>query len=359
MYPSIHFKILNLTLLFVFFLSVIAYLPHQKVPVLSWTNNCLYFLMFLQCVFIYRKETNNRDIFFNIGLLCFFYSFSFVNVFIGDGYLLGNDFLSFYLCQYRTILLSFLLGLSVLYICVKYMVATLSKRYVYLITFACIVPALIWSFYPFFVDKDYLLTLPDYTELFKSVFVFTLLSFVATCVYGIYLYKKQKSLGEHINSLMVCFFIMTLLDLTDSFGYVYKIKLFSISQYVLLAILSFFIITLFRKLNYVYSEFGQFYESLVVSGNKYGVPIKRKKDIVISPFLRFFETYFHHRRNILGLIALILVVWINFLHVSTFLKLNLVVAFTAFLILSGYMLALLHKRMSKDNLLSLKQHTDY
>ncbi len=354
---AIHFKVINSCLGYLCLLVICTNFSHQTVPVWSWVNYCLYFLMSVLCLFIFRYEKANKAIFFNIGLLCFFYGMSFVNLFVGDGYLLGNDFLSFYVFQYRTILLSVLLGFAVVYVCIRYIFFELHVGYAYLITGACVMPLLFWCYAPFLLDKNYLLNLPNNLELYRSVLHFTLFSLLAVCVYGFCLYRNERSLGEHVNTVMVYFFVMTTLELTDAAGTVYGIKLFSISQYILLIILSLFIVTLYRKLVYNCSDFAQFYERLIVSGNSYGVPIRRRESALTQRFLILSGQYFHHRKNTLGLAVLGFAMTMNYLQISSYLKLNLVVVFSAFLILSGYALALFNKRTANGNLLSFKRTT--
>ncbi|MFQ5652276.1 MAG: hypothetical protein ACE5IY_20290 [bacterium] len=222
---------------------------------------------------------------------------------------------------------------------------------------AVIFPVFMWHFYPFFMNLNYLVTLPDYEVFDKSILVFTFFSFFFVCFYGILLYRTERSLGEHINSLMVCFFIMTLLDITDSVGYIYKIRLLSLSQYVLLIILSFFIITLFRKLNSIYSEFGQFYEHLMISGNHFGVPIKRKKSPFVFSFLNFLRAYFDQRRNSVAFIMFVFVFCLNYFDFDLFFKINVLAVSFATLVLFFYISALYHKRVNSGDFLALRRRS--
>ena len=348
-----HFKIINFSLAFVLFLALISNLPHLQVPFSALVNYSLYFFVFLQCCFILKRAQKNKAIFFNIGLLCFFYSLGFINLFLGDGYLIGNDYLSFYFFQYRKILFSFLLGLSIIYVLVSYIFSNLRTAQIYFISLLVTLPVLLWHFGQFIIDKDFLLNFQDNVLLYKSILYFTFFSFLGVCLYGFFLYRNEISLGEHINSLMVCFFVLTLIDITDTFAYIYEIKLFSISQYIALPTLSFFIITLFRKLNYIYSDFGQFYDTLMTEGNKWGVPIKRKKSAYALSFLSLVQAYLHQKRNVFGLATLSLVFCVSYFDVSPFLKLHLIALVAGMIVLFFYLSALYHKRLSNGDLLSL------
>lgn len=349
----INFRIINYWLIFVLFLIVISNLPHQPVPVFSWINCSIYFLLFLQCLFLFRKDQKNKYIFFNIGLFSLFHSLTFINIFIGERLTFGSDFLAYYFFEYRIILLSFLFVLCVVYLCINYLFNKLSPIYLYIITISIILPIFLWHYYPFLLDKQYILEVED-TVLFKHEMYFNILPLFFILLYGITLYRHDRSLGEHINTIMVCFFIITIMDITNLVGYIYRITIFSLSQYVLLVNLSFFLITMFRLLNYAYSEFGQFYNAIVTAGNDLGVPIKRKKGVSIS-ILDYAKAYFHHRRNAIGFLTLIFIFCINYFNVSLFIKLNLAVLSTGVLIVFYYLTALYAKRQKNNNLISIKK----
>ena len=356
---KIYFKIINIWLSYIFFLSLIANLPHYGIPFLSWVNLSLYFLIFLQCIFILRRTKNNKEIFVNLGLLCLVYSVSIISVFIGKGALIENTILSHYIYQYRKILVSFLLSLSIIYICVRFVFNKLKPNLIYLFSFLIILPIFWWHFGSYILDRNYVfnvLTVDfDYETLFRDILYFTFFPFFFICAYGLLLYKEEKSLGEHVNGLMVCFFIMTLLDIVDIFGELYEIKLFTLSQYVILINLTLFVVTLFNKINFIYSDFGQFYEELVVTGNKWGVPIKRKRNGTAAAFLESIKVYFNYKKNTLGFLLLFIICSLNYLNVSLFLKLNITAATFAIIVLFFYISALYQKRLSNGNLLSTQK----
>ena len=349
----INFKIINYWLSFVLFLIILSNFPHERVPILSWINCSIYFLLFLQCLFLFKKDANNKFIFFNIGLFSLFHSLSIINTFIGDQFLFGSDFLAYYFFEYRIIILSFLFVLCVVYLCINYLFNELEPLYLYLITLTIILPLFFWHYYPFLEDKEYILKIED-AVLYKHDMYFNFLPLFFIFLYGLILYRYDRSLGEHINTIMVCFFIITIMDITNLLGDIYKITIFSLSQYVLLVNLSFFLITMFRLLSYAYSEFGQFYNTIVTAGNDFGVPIKRKKSASIS-ILDFARAYFHHRRNAIVFLALIFIFCINYFNVSLFIKLNLAVLTTGVLIIFYYLTALYAKRMKTNNLISIKR----
>ncbi len=352
---SIHFRIINYWFGFILFLIAVSNIPHQSMPVMSWLNCSLFFVVCLQCFFIARHEISNRAIFINLGIYSLLWSLSFVNPFIGTGYLMGDDFMGFYVFQYRKILMSFLLGLAVTYILMRYVFPTLSTLATYLVSLAVLLPVLLISFWPYLADRDYLVNLPNNSAFYKANMFFTSFCFLIVWLYGVFLYRNERSLGHHVNALVVCYFFLTLMDIIDGFGDIYGIKLFSLSQVLLLIIHALFITTLFRRLNFVYSEFGRFYEAIAVQGNAMGVPIKRKKSHYAIGFVNILRAYFHHQRNLIWALSLAFVFGINYFDFSLFFKINLAALWFGVIILFAYVSALLKKRSRAGDFLALRR----
>ncbi len=345
---GIHFKIINIWFGFVLFLIIISNLPHQSVPIFSWINVSLYFLLFLQCLYLFKQGRDNKFIFLNIALFALLTCFSFFSIFIGQENLFGSDDLAWYYYEYLTIIFNFSFALCIVYLCIKYLFITLKPIRIYAISLAVILPFLLWHFYPALFDKNYII---EHEALFdKSELFFNFLPLFFLIFYGILLYKYDRSLGEHINAIMVCFFIMTITDITNLLGYVFHIMNFQLTQFVLLITLSFFLITMFKLLNYSYSAFGRFYDSIIVETKNLGVPIKRKKSTGVL-ILAFARAYFHQRRNTITFGTLFFIFLINYFDVPIFVKLNLAVLSLGVLILFFYLTALYQKRSREGNLI--------
>ena len=162
---GIHFRIINIWLGFGLFLIVISNLPHQSVPIFSWINVSLYFLLFLQCLYLFKQGQNNKFTFLNIALFALLTCLSFFSIFIGQENFFGSDDLAWYFYEYLTIIFNFSFALCIVYLCIKYLFITLKPLRIYAISFAIILPILIWHFYPFFLDKHYIL---DHEALFDK-----------------------------------------------------------------------------------------------------------------------------------------------------------------------------------------------
>ncbi len=347
---GIHFRIINIWFGFGLFLIVISNLPHQSgVPIFSWINISVYFLLFLQCLYLFLQAQSNKFIFLNIALFSLISCSGFTYIFIGEEGLFGSYNLALTLYEYQTIALNFSCTLSIVYICIKYLFRNFSPLRIYAISLSIILPILIWHFYPFFLDKSFIL---DHEALFdKNLLYFNFLPLFFLIFYGILLYRYDKSLGEHLNAIMVCFFIMTITDITNLLGYVYHIMNFQLTQFVLLITLSFFLITMFKLLNHSYSAFGRFYDSIIVEGKNPGVPIKRKKGTGVL-ILDFVRAYFHQRRNAITFGTLFFIFFINYFDVPMFIKLNLAIVSFGVLILFFYLTALYQKRLKEGNLIN-------
>jgi len=357
---SVNLRLFNYWLIFVLFLSVISQIPNYYTHYMSWVNCSLFFLIFLQCIVILRKEVNNKGIFINLAAFSLVYSLCFINSFFGKGSLIENSTLANYIYQFRMLLHTFLLSLFVLYVCVSFFLKNKSLFQLYTVTLLLLIPVFFWCFGSYIFDFNYIYDFSiqkfDYSQFDQSHLQYIFYPFFFICIYGILLYKKEKSLGEYINSLMVCFFVLILLDIVDFFSTVYQIKIYSLSQYVLFTVLLLFILTLYKKINFVYSEFGQFYERLVMDGNKWGIPIKRKRSDWGSTFLSGVSHHFNVRRNTFIFLLLLLVFSLNYLEVSLFLKLNITAITFAVIVLFFYISALHQKRISSGNYLSSKNN---
>jgi len=346
---GIHFRIINVWFGFGLFLILISNLPHQDVTIFSWINVSLYFLLFLQSLYLFFQTQSNKFVFLNIAVFAVLTCIDFTSIFIGQKYLFGSNDLAWYFYEYLTIALNFSFTLCIVYICINYLFRNFKPVRIYVISLAIILPILLWHFYPALLDKTFIIKQEALFD--KSVLYFNFLPLFFLVFYGILLYKYDKSLGEHINAIMVCLFIMTITEIPNMLGYVYHIMNFQLTQYVLLINLSFFLTTMFRMLNYAHSEFGQLYDSIMVDSKKFGVPIKRKKSrgVLIIAFVR---AYFHQRRNSIVFGTLFFIFFINYFDVPMFIKLNLAIVSFGGLILFFYLTALYQKRLKEGNLIN-------
>jgi hypothetical protein len=347
------FRIINSWLGFLLLLVILSNLPHwEGLTAVTWIIFSIYFLIFLLCVAILVRDRYNKAIFFNFAVFAGFYAFGFVHAFIGDNYVFGSNALAYLLFAYRQIATTLLLSICVVFIAVRYLFFRSRTLVHYAITMAVVIPVFVFNFYPYLVNPQYYLYLDNDLTFYQALLNMEVLPLVFVVFYAILLYHSDKPIGEHINAIMVGFFITTLADTTSLLSHLTQINLYNIEQYVLLINLFFFIVTLFRKLDYAYSDFGQFYEELLANGSKYNVPVKRRAGWA-APLLVFAKEYFTYRRNTMAFLASLFIFMINYFQVSPFLKLNIAVLAFAVLVLGFYLSALYHKRSRNGDLIVL------
>lgn len=306
------FNILNIWFAYIVLLFVSSYFPHwQNIGYHNWINQSIYFLLFLLSFSIYTKETHNKDIFLNLSLYLFMISLSFSNIFIGYNCLIGDFQASYYFYHYCTLLLFFLFNFFIIYTVLKYILSNQKTVLLYLMTFILLAATFGFHFYPYFSNPQLIFQLENQylSDLHKRLLLSQGLSFFFMIYYGYALYKKDKVLGEYINALIAFCFIGHIMDITEWLSTIYHFQTYSINQYILTVNLFILCIILFKKLSFLCSDFGQFYESLIHNKINLGkIQIKRQHSEINAFLLKFIKIYFYKRRNYLfslGLLALI------------------------------------------------------
>ena len=118
--------VINKWLLFNIGLIAISCLPHWPQPFVAWISSSLYFLSFLLCVYIARKDKFNRDKF--IPFVLYFAILSiYVLIFLtGDSFPIGDATFSWLLHKYICLSLLFFFAYSTVYFSAK---SALNPRY--------------------------------------------------------------------------------------------------------------------------------------------------------------------------------------------------------------------------------------
>ena len=350
---KIHIQLSNLFFLYILVLCVLSKLPHAEAPFFSWLNSAIYFLLAVFSFLIVQKEQTDKAVFIYLGLFCSIYSLSIVQLFVGQSYAIGSNELSLYIWQYRKILANFVLTLCLTYLCIRILLK-LSVRTSFLLSSLCASIVVLFSFVPFVIEPGILLQKENYLNydlLYEGIFYCNLFNLLSIFIYGICLYRTERTLGEHVNSLVGCFFILVVLNLSDMLGCLYEIRIFLIKQYILFTTLAFFFIILYRKLAYQYSAYGEFYAKLAEIAMVYGVPIKRKRSRYFDNFFQENKEEHHGKRNIVVILSLFFILCVQILNLPVYLKINLTVGYLALLSLAVYLAALYKKRLSAGNYL--------
>ncbi|MCJ7812137.1 hypothetical protein MUP95_02305, partial [bacterium] len=106
--------------------------------------------------------------------------------------------------------------------------------------------------------------------------------------------------------------------MTELFSSIYNFKIYSVNQYILTINLVTLCIFLFKKLSFICSDYGQFYESLIHKKVNLGkIQIKRQHSEVNTFLIRFIKTYFYQRRNYLLSLCLLSIIGCCYFELPT------------------------------------------
>jgi len=332
---SQYMKILNYWLGYNFLLIIASNLPHWPVPLLPWINCSLYFLIAVVSFTIFKANAYNKEIYFNIFITFLLFSLGIVSIFIGENYSFGNDYIGWYVYEYRKIGLAFLLSFTVIYIGVKKIWGCKSVALNYIFTALIIMPFFLVLFKDFLLDKDFLFK-THYVLLYKNLFLFKLLPLLFICLYGLVSLKYDRPMGEYTNSTMAIFFLILGQELFSYYSSIRKIIIIQIDQFILTISLILLLVVLLKKVAYILSEIGKFYEALLQGHHKELEPLvelRSKKGLLT---FRFFLYYLDYRRNFFLFVVILFALGINIVNLPLFLKLNIFLISLFFLIIVLY-----------------------
>jgi hypothetical protein len=349
--------ILNAWLAYVVILVVFYFLPHWgETPVWIWINEALYFLLFLFSLSIALNDGNNRDIFINMAVFLFFLSFSFLNNYIGDAYPFGNDDMMYHVYVLKKLIFGLLLNLTVVYIVLKHLFLRAKPLGLYLGAFGLSAAVLVLHFFNYIVHPHYIRVLGDnyIADLFRRIFLNDSASLVFLLFFGYGLYRKDVTLGEYINSLMSFLFVFCMIDLTTILGTIYHFDIPSISHYFLVISQVLLLIVLSKRLRFLHTEYGQFYENLlngrVAMGPQIRIERRRSKwNALTVKALRFYLAQRYH--YFISFTGIVYVFWMSY-HLPKYAILNITVLGLSVLALFFFMNALYKKREKQNHTLT-------
>ncbi len=347
--PTLIYRLLNLWIAFIGILFVSSYLPHwANVSYHTWINETAYFMIFLLSIAITKIEKHNKDIFINLSILTFCYSFSFINIFIGDKYLFGNAYTQYYVFHYKKTILTLLFNFNIIYLAVKYLLLRKYKiRTLYIITTVLILPVFLMQFFPYLADAHRIFSLGSLyrQDLSQRIFIGESFALVYVILYGFKLYKKDAILGEYINPLMASFFIFLVSNMINNLSIILHINIFSIGQYILTFNLLSLTVILLKKLCFLSSDYGQFYESLTTQKISLGkLKIQRQHSEINSLLVNVLKNYFYFRRNYILGVFFITGVSFSYLEFPKFFIINFAALTLCFAILFWFINALYRRR---------------
>lgn len=347
------YRILNVWFAFIALLLCSSYLPNwNTMSYHGWLNEAAYFLLFIISVSIFLKEGNNRDIYFNFSVFFLLHSFSFLNIFIGDEALFGNAYISYYFFAYKKIILSFCFNFIIIYVVLKYLFSNKKPWVIYILTFVILLPIFLSRFFPYISNHRFIFTFRDplslLIDLSQRMFLAHIISILFVGLYSYLLYKNDRILGTYINLIMASSFVFLVTELVTLLSQIYGLQIFSASQYVLSLNLIFLGLIFFKKLFFLCSEYGQFYEALINKKIIMGkVKIKRYRNEINAQMLRFLLFYIYHRRNYLLMLCLLTTISLAYFRFPTYFTINIIVLVICSLILFWFVNSL-YKRRAKN-----------
>ena len=349
------FRQLNIWFAFIAVLFISSHLSHwQNVSSHAWINQALYFLLYLLATTIFLKEGYNKDIFFNLSLVLLALSFSFLNIFIGNEYLFGNDYMMFWFFGYKKLTICFLFNFFIIYVVLKYIFSNQKVWKLYLYSLIVLLPVFVYNFYPYIKSTQYVFIIRDtfYIDISKRIFFIHTFSLFFIFLYGFLLYKTDKIIGEYINPLMAFFFIFLITDMVDKLSEIFSFRVFSISLYILTFNLIFLCGILLKKLFFLCTEYGQFYETLIQNKARLGnVQIQRRHSKSNAILIKVLKLYFYQRRNYLITLSLLTAVGFGYFRFPAFFTINVVAFASCFIILFWFVNTLYKRREQKKYIL--------
>jgi len=293
------YRILNIWFSYIAILVALTAFPHWgDIHFLSWVNEAIYFLLFLLSTTVAINDNHNRDIFINISIFFFFSSFSFINNYIGNNSLFGNDDFMYHFFVCKKLITNFMLNFMILYVVMKYLLLRKNRFMVYIITFLLTASILAYNFHPYLTDPHYILTLGDdyLADLYPRIFLNQAASVIFLVFFGYRVYKKDVTMGTYLNVLMSIFFIYLVINLIDVLSVIYHFQIFSIKLYFLAISLIPIALVLFKKLCFSCTEYGQFYENLINGKIDLGkVKIQKRNSHSNAFVIKVVKIYFSQR----------------------------------------------------------------
>ena len=174
------FKLLNIWFAYIFILIVSYYLPHwENLTFLSWINEAVYFLLFIITFNIVTKDKINKDAFIILAIYLFVASLSFINIFLGDNYLIGTNKLSFNIYFYKTILMCTIFNLFIVYVMIKQTLHPESLFKNISVTLLLITPVTLYAFKDFIFPINEMLNSEVIPSLYRGAFLLDSFGFIS------------------------------------------------------------------------------------------------------------------------------------------------------------------------------------
>ena len=243
-------------------------LPHKEASIISFINYMLTFLCSLLCYKIYKEGGAPRIFYISFGSFFFFYSLFFIPTYIGPNGVIGNLYHAWIIYEYLMMISDFLLTFSITFLAVQITLRNTADLKIALISFIISALAIIMSYGKIVISYSYLFELDSPDILYWASIK---MHFYWFAMLGLYWYssiKEDKPTAQYVNTIAIGFSLFIPLDFLHMFSLLFSLPILNeIGQYWNFVIIGFFAIILTLKLYSAATDYGKWYEQILVFGN--------------------------------------------------------------------------------------------
>jgi hypothetical protein len=357
------FPILNIWCGFNLIIFLASRLPHwPNVSFHMWLNESIYFLLFLLSIAIALNDSYNRDVFACIAIYLIANALSFIVIFMGEQYLLCSNYSVYYWIHYKKIILTALLVFCILYLVLKYILSSCRPVKLALLTLLLVTVTFGISFYAYWRNPDLIFIMgEDYRQdLYRRLLAPHLFSIAAILVYGLFLYQKDRILGTYINLLMASLTLLVICGVVEALSEMYLFKIHDISQYIISINISLLSVVLMKKLCFISSDYGRFYEDLHQQKICLGqIPIQRYRSEINARLLHILKIYIVQKKFYLMILLTLAILILTCLEIPRYCTAYVIAILICLGGLFLYVNALYKKRARRKFILPIGGRSDH
>lgn len=243
-------------------------LPHSEASAVSFLNSILAFLCGLLCYKIFKEGGAPRIFYLSFGSYFFIYSFFFIPTYIGPYGVTGNLYHTWIIFEYIMMFSDFLLTFSITFLAVQTTFRDTLGLKIAFIAFLISALALILNYGRMVISYSYIFELDSPDFLFLASIKMHFYWFAMLGLYWFNSVKNDKPIAQYVNSIAFGFSLFIPLDLLHMFSRLFSLSiLIETGQYWNFVIIGFFAITLILKLYSAATDYGKWYEQILVFGD--------------------------------------------------------------------------------------------
>jgi hypothetical protein len=338
----------------VFFLILIgsSFLPHWPINFLSWINYSFYFLLFLVSLRLSFIEAYFRIVFINFLITFLTLALSFLSIFVGDRFVVGDNHSMYNIFIYRSLITRAVLSFSIVFLTAKYLLGGFSKPLIFAISSLSTIILIILFNLSFLITKTPIFYhgLPAFYE---SLIPLDALPLLGLLVYAFFLYRSDRPNGAFMNAFALLLFIYILLDLIDMVAGFSNITFYGADQYFLTFCLIAMAVTLGLRYLALQSDKHQLRERLIFDKNYMTSLAVIDHHSDTQMFINVMKSVFKSRYMIIHAVAGLLYLFVAIISKSFFITIKLSILVVWITMIYGISLFIQKRRSQKGQLLNL------